>query len=214
MVRVSPPTCWVWMSRAPNAKRATSLWRMNDSPLGSRMMTRPGSVMTVRPPCWVSCRSARKSLTFRGPGAAAPGAIGRSATAGAGAAGSGVVTVGAARRANGAPPGPGPVFGREPAPCPGGRRGAGCGVGLRGGRGIRLWRRRRLFGGLRPDRIGRRSRGLGLRRHLRRCSRRRARRLARQALPARAHAQPARREAGSVHGARRAAARPRVASDG
>jgi hypothetical protein len=55
------------------------------------MMIRPGSLMTVRPPSWVSRRWPRKSLTLRGPWIAAPGAIGFSATAGGGAAGSGAV---------------------------------------------------------------------------------------------------------------------------
>ena len=59
-------------------------------------MTRPGSVMTVRPPSCTSRRSARNSSRRRGPGATAPDAIGRSAAgASEGAAGSGVVTCGA-----------------------------------------------------------------------------------------------------------------------
>ena len=45
-------------------------------------MIRPGSVMTVRPPSWTSRRWPRNSSRRRGPGAAAPGAIGRSAAAG------------------------------------------------------------------------------------------------------------------------------------
>ena len=36
-------------------------------PFGSRTMTRPGSVITVRPPSWTSRRSPRKSLMLRGP---------------------------------------------------------------------------------------------------------------------------------------------------
>ena len=39
-------------------------------------MMRPGSVITVRPPSWVSRRSPRNSFMLRGPGAAAPGASG------------------------------------------------------------------------------------------------------------------------------------------
>ena len=60
------------------------------------MITRPGSVMMVRPSCWVSRRSPRNPSMLRGPWGAAPGAIGVSAAAGAGAAGKGAVTVGGA----------------------------------------------------------------------------------------------------------------------
>src|SRR5206468_2283761 len=59
---------------------------------------RPGSVMTVRPPCWTSWRWSRKASSRRGSCAAAPGPIGVRAVVGAGAAGSGVVTCGGARR--------------------------------------------------------------------------------------------------------------------
>src|SRR5882672_9933848 len=70
------------------------------------MMIRPGSVKTVRPPCWTSCRCPRNSSIRRGPCTAAPGAIGVRAAAGGGAAGSGVVTCGGARRTKfGAPVG-------------------------------------------------------------------------------------------------------------
>ncbi len=72
----------------------------------------------------------------RGPGAAAPGAIGVRAWARAGTAGSGAATVGGARRANGAPPGgnavcpPGPV---RAGAAFGGVVGAAFGAGLFGG---------------------------------------------------------------------------------
>jgi hypothetical protein len=130
MVRVSPPTTWVWISRAPKRNRSVSSWRMNSWPPGSRTMIRPGSVMIVRPPSWVSCRALRKSSRRRGPAAAAPGAIGVSAWAGRGMAGSGAATVGGARRSSGARPGgsavcpPGAAFGA-----------AGAAFGVRGGGG-------------------------------------------------------------------------------
>jgi hypothetical protein len=57
-------------------------------------MTRPGSVMMVRPSCLVSRRSLRKASMLRGPCRAASGAIGFSACAFVGGGGSGVVTVG------------------------------------------------------------------------------------------------------------------------
>jgi len=68
-------------------------------PAWIRMMIRPGSVMTVRPPSWTSWRwlaevvePARSLRLWR------PGAIGVNACAGGGAAGSGAVTVGGGRR--------------------------------------------------------------------------------------------------------------------
>ena len=102
MVRVSPPTCWVWMSRAPKRKRSISSWRMKDWPPGSRMMTRPGSVMTVRPPSWTS--AARRGNRPCGAGPACGGAR-RDRRQGLRArrtAGIGAVTVGGAWRTMGA----------------------------------------------------------------------------------------------------------------
>lgn len=63
-------------------------------------MTRPGSVMMVRPPCCVSCRLERKSSMRRGPCGDVPGAMTLSAAGGGG--GRGAVTVGAPWGAAGA----------------------------------------------------------------------------------------------------------------
>jgi hypothetical protein len=128
MVCVSPPTCRVWISRAPKRNRSSSSCRMNDWPLGSRMMMRPGSVKTVRPPSWVSRRALRKSSSRRGPCTVAPGAIGVRACAGRGMVGSGALTVGGGpRRASGAAPGGSAVW-----PPPGAAFGAAFGAPLFG----------------------------------------------------------------------------------
>src|SRR5215204_2563788 len=63
------------------------------------MMIRPGSVMMVRPPCWLSRRWPRKSSRRCGPDGRVPGAMAVIPAAGGGAAGSGAVTCGACRKA-------------------------------------------------------------------------------------------------------------------
>src|SRR5437899_3363476 len=68
-------------------------------------MIRPGSVMTVRPPSWVSRRALRKSSNRCGPRGAAPGTNGVRAWAGGGGAGSGGGPAGGARPTRGAAPG-------------------------------------------------------------------------------------------------------------